>query len=317
MGRSPCCSKEGLNRGAWTATEDKILTDYINAHGDGKWRRLPKAAGLERCGKSCRLRWLNYLRPDIKRGNLTQDEEDLIVRLHRLLGNRWSLIAGRLPGRTDNEIKNYWNTKLSKNAQAKQSNPTKSDKKSITTPRNIELSPAKVFRTKAIRLIMNHTVQGGQVINTVVQQDHNPENHIHHDSNIVISETRTLSSMDANLKHYKYSPVESESSTGGRGSSSFSFLAKEENSPDYMMSFDVGEISHSGILDLEDMIKGDKNPDESSTQFLPPFCGQSYNLLNEELMLENWNGDGGIEANMDSNFEFSASFLESGEDWMM
>ncbi|KAH7574444.1 hypothetical protein JRO89_XS03G0296900 [Xanthoceras sorbifolium] len=155
MGRSPCCSKEGLNRGAWTATEDKILTDYINAHGDGKWRRLPKAA------------------------------------------------------------------------------------------------------------------------------------------------------------------VESESSTGGRGSSSFSFLAKEENSPDYMMSFDVGEISHSGILDLEDMIKGDKNPDESSTQFLPPFCGQSYNLLNEELMLENWNGDGGIEANMDSNFEFSASFLESGEDWMM
>ncbi|KAH9321064.1 hypothetical protein KI387_015703, partial [Taxus chinensis] len=69
---------------------------------------------LKRCGKSCRLRWLNYLRPDIKRGNISPDEDELIIKMHRLLGNRWSLIAGRLPGRTDNEIKNYWSTILSK-----------------------------------------------------------------------------------------------------------------------------------------------------------------------------------------------------------
>ncbi|XP_076924572.1 transcription factor MYB1-like [Bidens hawaiensis] len=114
MGRSPCCSIMGLNRGSWTASEDKILSDYIKLHGEGKWRQLPAKAGLKRCGKSCRLRWLNYLRPDIKRGNISYDEEDLIIRLHKLLGNRWSLIAGRLPGRTDNEIKNYWNTTLAK-----------------------------------------------------------------------------------------------------------------------------------------------------------------------------------------------------------
>nr|QHG11479.1 R2R3-MYB transcription factor 51 [Taxus chinensis] len=115
MGRAPCCSKDaGLNRGAWTAEEDLLLSEYITIHGDGGWRSLPQKAGLKRCGKSCRLRWLNYLRPDIKRGSISPDEEELIIRLHKLLGNRWSLIAGRLPGRTDNEIKNYWNTQLYK-----------------------------------------------------------------------------------------------------------------------------------------------------------------------------------------------------------
>ncbi|XP_030540287.1 transcription factor MYB1-like [Rhodamnia argentea] len=114
MGRAPCCSKVGLRRGPWSNKEDTMLVKYIQTHGEGHWRSLPKKAGLLRCGKSCRLRWMNYLRPDIKRGNITQDEEDLIMKLHALLGNRWSLIAGRLPGRTDNEIKNYWNSHLSK-----------------------------------------------------------------------------------------------------------------------------------------------------------------------------------------------------------
>ncbi|KAL6004479.1 SANT SWI3, ADA2, N-CoR and TFIIIB'' DNA-binding domain [Asimina triloba] len=114
MGRAPCCSKVGLRRGPWTANEDALLSKYIKENGEGHWRTLPKKAGLLRCGKSCRLRWMNYLRPDIKRGNIKPDEVDLIIRLHALLGNRWSLIAGRLPGRTDNEIKNYWNTHLSK-----------------------------------------------------------------------------------------------------------------------------------------------------------------------------------------------------------
>ncbi|CAA3023577.1 transcription factor MYB8-like [Olea europaea var. sylvestris] len=114
MGRSPCCSKVGLKRGPWSTEEDTLLANYIQEHGEGHWRSLPQKAGLLRCGKSCRLRWMNYLRPGIKRGNISPDEEDLIIRLHSLLGNRWSLIAGRLPGRTDNEIKNHWNTHLLK-----------------------------------------------------------------------------------------------------------------------------------------------------------------------------------------------------------
>ncbi|PWA87210.1 myb domain protein 74 [Artemisia annua] len=114
MGRSPCCEKNGLKKGPWTAEEDQKLIDYIQKNGYGNWRTLPKNAGLQRCGKSCRLRWTNYLRPDIKRGRFSFEEEETIIQLHSVLGNKWSAIAARLPGRTDNEIKNYWNTHIRK-----------------------------------------------------------------------------------------------------------------------------------------------------------------------------------------------------------
>ncbi|XP_010935101.1 MYB31 transcription factor31 [Elaeis guineensis] len=124
MGRSPCCEKAHTNKGAWTKEEDERLIAHIRAHGEGCWRSLPKAAGLLRCGKSCRLRWINYLRPDLKRGNFTEDEDELIIKLHSLLGNKWSLIAGRLPGRTDNEIKNHWNTHIKRKLLSRGVDPT-------------------------------------------------------------------------------------------------------------------------------------------------------------------------------------------------
>lgn len=158
MGRSPCCSKQGLLRGAWTQKEDTILSEYIRIHGDGNWRHLPEKAGLKRCGKSCRLRWKNYLCPDIKRGNISPDEEDLIVRLHRLLGNRWSLIAGRLPGRTDNEIKNYWNSHLCKKLLSINETQPKSSKHNLNrrsdnpaSPQNYVYRAIPVKATTAVR----------------------------------------------------------------------------------------------------------------------------------------------------------------------
>ncbi|KAM1057375.1 hypothetical protein ACFX10_030598 [Malus domestica] len=114
MGKNPCCETNGLKKGPWSPEEDHKLVHYIQKHGHGRWRTLPKNAGLKRCGKSCRLRWANYLRPDIKRGRFSMEEEETIIQLHSVLGNKWSTIASRLPGRTDNEIKNYWNTQIRK-----------------------------------------------------------------------------------------------------------------------------------------------------------------------------------------------------------
>ncbi|KAL6970645.1 hypothetical protein U1Q18_030339 [Sarracenia purpurea var. burkii] len=115
MGRAPCCDKANVKKGPWSPEEDSKLKMFIEKFGTGgNWIALPQKAGLKRCGKSCRLRWLNYLRPNIKHGEFSDEEDMIICTLFTTIGSRWSVIAAQLPGRTDNDIKNYWNTKLKK-----------------------------------------------------------------------------------------------------------------------------------------------------------------------------------------------------------
>ncbi|KAA8527238.1 hypothetical protein F0562_034665 [Nyssa sinensis] len=114
MERVHFCKKTGLKKGTWSPQEDLKLIAYINKYRIWNWNEMSKAAGLSRSGKSCRLRWMNYLRPDVKRGNFSMEEVETIKKLHKARGNKWSEIAANLPGRTDNEIKNFWHTHLKK-----------------------------------------------------------------------------------------------------------------------------------------------------------------------------------------------------------
>ncbi|XP_020592623.1 transcription factor MYB48-like [Phalaenopsis equestris] len=107
-----------LKKGPWTAAEDAILIEYVKTHGEGNWNAVQKNIGLQRCGKSCRLRWANHLRPNLKKGSFSPEEEALILYLHSQLGNKWARMAAHLPGRTDNEIKNYWNTRIKRRQRA-------------------------------------------------------------------------------------------------------------------------------------------------------------------------------------------------------
>ncbi|KAJ1391879.1 SANT/Myb domain [Sesbania bispinosa] len=166
MGRHSCCVKQKLRKGLWSPEEDEKLFNYITRFGVGCWSSVPKQAGLQRCGKSCRLRWINYLRPDLKRGMFSQQEEDLIIGLHEVLGNRWAQIAAQLPGRTDNEIKNFWNSCLKKKLLRQGIDPTthkplteahvKEENKTIeTTPMQIPLSQGPSATSQGSALLVS------------------------------------------------------------------------------------------------------------------------------------------------------------------
>ncbi|CAD6253528.1 unnamed protein product [Miscanthus lutarioriparius] len=160
MGRPPCCDNGvGVKKGPWTPEEDIVLVSYIQQHGPGNWRSVPENTELMRCSKSCRLRWTNYLRPGIKRGNFTPHEEGIIIHLQALLGNKWAAIASYLPQRTDNDIKNYWNTHLKKKVKRLQQ-PAAADSFQTTASSNAVTCSLNYYSPSSSS--SHHSLQGMQ-----------------------------------------------------------------------------------------------------------------------------------------------------------
>ncbi|KAJ1264145.1 hypothetical protein BS78_09G240300 [Paspalum vaginatum] len=158
-------------KGPWTAEEDHVLVNYVAAHGEGSWNRLARAAGLNRTGKSCRLRWLNYLRPDVRRGNLTAEEQQLIVSLQARWGNKWSRIAKHLPGRTDNEVKNFWRTRI----QVKNKHTNKDDDVGASAIQSIVMEAAGMYSSSSGSSIGTGGVTHGYSYYGVVAHQYQPK----------------------------------------------------------------------------------------------------------------------------------------------
>lgn len=165
MGHHSCCNQQKVKRGLWSPEEDEKLINYINNNGYGCWSEVPEKAGLQRCGKSCRLRWINYLRPNIRRGKFTPEEEKLIISLHNIVGNRWAHIATHLPGRTDNEIKNYWNSWIKKKLSRSRSFDSKLLAEQSTTRAELSQSLSKQL----------NSLEDERIIYTPYSNDHSPQ----------------------------------------------------------------------------------------------------------------------------------------------
>ncbi|KAI0501451.1 hypothetical protein KFK09_016396 [Dendrobium nobile] len=152
MGRTPCCDKANVKKGPWSPEEDAKLKAYIEKYGTGgNWIALPQKIGMKRCGKSCRLRWLNYLQPNLKHGGFSEEEDNIICSLYVTIGSRWSFIASHLPGRTDNDIKNHWNTRLKKKLLGK----SRKDHQKQTRRIPKQLEPKNIEETNDFYSIQN------------------------------------------------------------------------------------------------------------------------------------------------------------------
>ncbi|KAL6908033.1 hypothetical protein ACP4OV_002203 [Aristida adscensionis] len=137
--------REETRKGPWTEQEDMQLVCTVRLFGDRRWDFIAQVSGLNRTGKSCRLRWVNYLHPGLKHGRMSPQEERLIIELHARWGNRWSRIARRLPGRTDNEIKNYWRTHMRKKAQERKTSMSPSSSSSSLTYQSCLLDTTSII----------------------------------------------------------------------------------------------------------------------------------------------------------------------------
>nr|XP_043634361.1 transcription repressor MYB6-like [Erigeron canadensis] len=253
-----CCSKQKVKRGLWSPEEDEKLIKHITNHGHGCWSSVPKLAGLQRCGKSCRLRWINYLRPDLRRGSFTEQEERTIIDVHRILGNRWAQIAKHLPGRTDNEVKNFWNSCIKKKLISQGLDPNTHN---LLSPHQIPILNANPSKntdpTKPVFSIINNT--SSQTKDTKRVPSFRPHLSTNSNDNNVVIHTlyeNSLSHQNSNLNYQDHYNLVSKNNDVTRHQSSTMYFSSQplvDNSTKMPISLPIS--SSSNQLDFGTMVQ--------------------------------------------------------------
>ncbi|XP_052135502.1 transcription factor MYB60-like [Oryza glaberrima] len=322
MGRPPCCDNGvGVKKGPWTPEEDIILVSYIQQHGPGNWRSVPENTGLMRCSKSCRLRWTNYLRPGIKRGNFTPHEEGIIIHLQALLGNKWAAIASYLPQRTDNDIKNYWNTHLKKKVkrlqQQQQSHPDHHHHHSFqTTPSSS--NAAAVATTSPNYYNPNNSNSNSS--NYLHNNNHNLES-MQSMATAPSNEATTIPKLFQFQTWMKPSPATTSSAaTAAAGSCYKQAMAMQELQEEQEGSAAAAAMASSidGVSKDQDyhmcaVISGDDKSSSSEMMTAAAMAGHGEAATTTFSLLENWllddmTGQAAMSAAMDGFLEISAGY---------
>ncbi|KAI3747250.1 hypothetical protein L6452_09703 [Arctium lappa] len=264
-----CCSKQKVKRGLWSPEEDEKLIKQITTHGHGCWSSVPKLAGLQRCGKSCRLRWINYLRPDLRRGSFTEQEERTIIDVHRILGNRWAQIAKHLPGRTDNEVKNFWNSCIKKKLIAQGLDPNTHN---LLSPHQIPILNANNSK---------HNYDPTKPVFSIIN---NPSSQTKDAKRLNPSLVRPQSSADTNYAH----PV---MTTDHHNLYENSHPTSNLHYQDYNFSFknDVSHQSTMGFSTRPLAVESTKMP-----MLLPLSSSSSPNPLEFGTVVQSWSGNSNL-----------------------